>query len=590
MRKSFSSVVIAALIGFTAGPVAVAGAVAPLGTITIDGTAPFRDGQTITVRGSGLSPGEELFVEECESAAICNLRVGGPQVVAADGTVAVSATLVRYFLDYFSDYGDQPVDCSQDSCRLGFVTLDPDAEDGYSVRASVPITFDESLAWNPEVSVAPDVDLPPAATLRATGRGFAPASRAMARFCSASRCDTQVLTNISATGDLDVTLSVTRLGQFWDCLTEQCTVQVLDSRSVVVSETPLGFDPTQVAVVPELAASPDHDLALHDTVQVSGRNYLPGVTIRVSQCSDLETTSMWSCPSSISVSIAADGTFSTSLPVVRYVTIEYGRPVDCAVPGHCHIETTGGSVYPVVTVAPITFAELTDDPAIRLEGVTVLEGTATTPTVATARVVVDRPALAPIDVVWTTTSYETSAAVFADFGFRHEHAVIPVGERSVDLSVPIVADALDEPTESFDIQIEQWTNARLDRDGGLASVSILDDDRQARVDVGDSIVSEGAGHATVAVRLSAVSGRNVTVSYRTRSASAQPRRDYITTRGSVRIPAGTAVGYIQVPIVDDSRRERNEQFRVRLLDAHHARLGDRKATVWIGDDDAPVRR
>ena len=151
MRKTCSGIVMAVLIGALAlpGSPAQATPAAAVPAITIEGTAPFADGQTVTVHGSGLTPGEELFVEECESAGICNVRVGGPQVVASDGTVAMTATLTRYFLDFFSNYGDAPVDCSIDSCRLGLVAIDPDVTDGYRVEASSLIAFDSTSAWHP---------------------------------------------------------------------------------------------------------------------------------------------------------------------------------------------------------------------------------------------------------------------------------------------------------------------------------------------------------------------------------------------------------------------------------------------------------
>ena len=579
----------AVIIGALALPGSPAQAAPVTPEINIDGTAPFADGQTVTVHGSGLTPGVELFVEECESTSICNVRVGGPRVVASDGTVTMTAALTRYFLDFFSNYGDTPVDCSTASCRLGLVALDAQAEDGYRVVASSLIAFDTTSAWHPVVSVTPSTSLPPFATLHITGQGFAPASRALARFCSTFGCGDEALGTTSATGDLDLSLPVTRVGQFWDCLADPCSVQVLDSRSVVVSETRLEFDPSQVAVVPQLSVTPDHDLALHDTVTVHGQHYSPGVTVRVNQCSDGSTTGTWSCPSSTMVTVAADGTFDASLAVDRYVTSEIGHPIDCAVPGHCRIETTGGSVYPVLTVAPITFAARTADPAIHLEGVTVVEGTGPAPTIATAHVVVDRPASAPIDVVWTASGFETPAKTFDDFGFRHEHAIIPAGASSAELTIPIVADAIDEPTESFDIYINTMTNAQITLDGDRATVTIVDDDKPPRVEVGDTIVSEGTGNAVVPVRLSAVSGRDVTVTYRTRRKSAKPGRDYVAIRGSVRIAAGTDSAEIQIPIVNDSRHEPTERFRVQLLDVQNGRLRDRQANVWIADDDARAR-
>ena len=555
-------------------------------TITIDGTAPYRDGQTVTVHGSGLAPGEELFAEECESGGICNRRVGGPQTVAADGTVTTTAVLNRFFLDYVSSYGDEPVDCATGACRLGLIALNPDAEDGYDVRASIPITFDDSLAWHPEASVAPTTSLPPRSTLHVAGHGFAPSTRALARFCSARDCWTQADTTTSATGDLDASLDVVRLGEFFDCLTEPCRAEVLDDDSVIVATTTLRFDPDQSPVLPELIVAPDHELGLHDTVLVGGRNYTPGATFRVHQCARDEAAGLVSaCASSVPVAVGPAGTFLTLLPVDRYITSDFGTPVDCAVPGRCGIWSYGGSVYPVVAKTPIVFAAVTDDPAIHLEGVKVTEGTGATPTLATAHVVVDRPAPKPIDVLWTTNAVGDTAEVFTDFGFRHEHAVIPAGATSADLVVPIVADALDEPTESLTIDINRMNDVRIAPGGDVARVTIVDDDPAPRIDVGNALVAESTDHATVPVQLSAVSGRDVTVTYRTRGASARPGKDYVTTTGSLVIPAGTDTASIEVPIVDDRAPERLERLQVLLSRPSNARIGDGRGSVWIADDD-----
>ena len=63
----------------------------------------------------------------------------------------------------------------------------------------------------------------------------------------------------------------------------------------------------------------------------------------------------------------------------------------------------------------------------------------------------------------------------------------------------------------------------------------------------------------------------------------------MTTRGSVRIAAGTAAAEIQIPIVNDARHEPAERFRVQLLDAQNGGLRHRRANTWIVDDDVRVR-
>ena len=58
------------------------------------------------------------------------------------------------------------------------------------------------------------------------------------------------------------------------------------------------------------------------------------------------------------------------------------------------------------------------------------------------------------------------------------------------------------------------------------------------------------------VRLSAVSGRAVTVTYVTHHGSARSGDDFVRTRGSVIVPAYWPGARIHIPIVDDHRRSR----------------------------------
>ena len=65
------------------------------------------------------------------------------------------------------------------------------------------------------------------------------------------------------------------------------------------------------------------------------------------------------------------------------------------------------------------------------------------------------------------------------------------GARSAELTIPIVADPIDERTESFNIDINTLTNAQIGSGGDRTTVTIVDNDRRPRVDVGD----RGRGHS-----------------------------------------------------------------------------------------------
>lgn len=160
------------------------------------------------------------------------------------------------------------------------------------------------------------------------------------------------------------------------------------------------------------------------------------------------------------------------------------------------------------------------------------------------------------------------------------------GTYTQQIAVPIKADALDEIDETFRVMI---SGPEVNDGRGVAT--IVDDDRTPSLSVADpAAVSEGAAGAAAVfvVRLSSVSGRDVSVDYATANVSATAGQDYTARSGRLVIAAGTAQAPVDVPVSNDAADEPNETFDLRLSSPAGATIADGAATATILDDDAPA--
>jgi hypothetical protein len=191
-----------------------------------------------------------------------------------------------------------------------------------------------------------------------------------------------------------------------------------------------------------------------------------------------------------------------------------------------------------------------------------------------------------------TVSYQTvdgTATSPADYvatnGTRTFGATLLPATQTQQVTVPIQGDALSEDSETFRLAISG--NEVVN---GSGTATILDDDPVPTLSVADSApVSEGAGgaHASFVVRLSAASGRDVSVGYATANASAAAGSDYAARAGTLVLGAGSTQAGVDVGILDDGVGEPTETFELRLASAAGATIGDGVATATILDDDQP---
>ena len=171
---------------------------------------------------------------------------------------------------------------------------------------------------------------------------------------------------------------------------------------------------------------------------------------------------------------------------------------------------------------------------------------------------------------------------------------IPAESDTGDIVIPVKGDALFEGDETVVVTLTEVTNATVA--DGEATGTITDDDGATAVaSVGDAAaVTEGNDpgktvNMSFEVSLSAVSGRDVTVTY-TLGGTATAGSDYTAPDPlSVSVPAGSRTANIVVPVKGDTLDEANETVVVTLTGATNAALSETAseltATGTITDDD-----
>lgn len=226
-------------------------------------------------------------------------------------------------------------------------------------------------------------------------------------------------------------------------------------------------------------------------------------------------------------------------------------------------------------------------PAGRVGNTTVTETGRGRSVTAYVTVRLSEPTSRPVSLRYRTV--DETATAGADYVAASGTLTFGVGQTSRRVAVRVTGDSLDEITEAFTVRLSRASGARLvDR---VARVRIVDNDPAPVVRVSDARVGEPGPGATrtasVSVRLSAPSGRKVTVGYTTADGTATAGQDYVATSGTLTFAPGQTVKTVAVPVRGDAVDEADRSFRVRLRDPSACTIGRGTATVTIQDDDPP---
>ena len=166
---------------------------------------------------------------------------------------------------------------------------------------------------------------------------------------------------------------------------------------------------------------------------------------------------------------------------------------------------------------------------------------------------------------------------------------IPAGSSTYTFTVPVNGDALNEPSETFFVNVTNVANAVVVDGQGVGTIG--NDDPLPSLSIASrNIVERNAMTQAEAlvVTLSAPSGQPVAASYATANGTATAGSDYVATSGTVTFAPGQTTQAISVGVTGDTIPEADETFTVTLSSPVNATIASAVGTYTIINDDVPV--
>ena len=183
------------------------------------------------------------------------------------------------------------------------------------------------------------------------------------------------------------------------------------------------------------------------------------------------------------------------------------------------------------------------------------------------------------------------AAPGPDFRDASGFVVFPPGQTSHDVTVELFEDTIDEPNETYYVDLDTSTAVGTTVGVGRGVGTITDDDT-GTLRIGNVTVVEGdAGpvDAVLDLTLSTPYYQDFTVNYATEDGTAtEVGGDYVPSSGAISFPAGTTSQTVTVQALGDLVDEVNEIFRVRLSASTGPGITDSVGDVTVTDDDTTV--
>jgi large repetitive protein len=228
-----------------------------------------------------------------------------------------------------------------------------------------------------------------------------------------------------------------------------------------------------------------------------------------------------------------------------------------------------------------TIVDNDSPPSLAVRDTTVTEGSAS----AVFRIQLSAPSGKGVTVDYTAKP--GTANTDADFAATSGTARFAAGATTVEVSVPVRADTLDEPDERFFLVLVNAQNAGI-RDS-TAEAAIGDDDDPPTLSINDAGVSEGntgTRNLVFTISLSAVSGRSVSVSFVSADGTATEPSDYAAASGMLSFSPGQTSRTVAVSVKGDTSFEPDESLGLVLSAPGNATLADASGGGRIDNDDA----
>jgi hypothetical protein len=185
-----------------------------------------------------------------------------------------------------------------------------------------------------------------------------------------------------------------------------------------------------------------------------------------------------------------------------------------------------------------------------------------------------------------------------DYEARSGRLTFGPNETSKTISIPIVPDALVEPSETFSVVLGNPLGGAVLGTPATTTVTIRDDEAASEIKLGATsyTFAEAAGAVSIPVKRSGQLGQAVTVSYAITSppgrGAATPGEDFTgSLQGTLSFAPSQTTAAIPLTIVQDELSEGSETFTITLLEAGGAArvVAPSTATVTIVDDEPVVQ-
>ncbi len=223
-------------------------------------------------------------------------------------------------------------------------------------------------------------------------------------------------------------------------------------------------------------------------------------------------------------------------------------------------------------------------PDIVINDVTVTEGNVGTVN-ATFTVTLSAASANTVTVDYATA--DGTATQPADYQSTSGTLTFNPGDLAKTITVLVNGDTLDEPGETFFVNLSSVTNGALVDNQGQGTIT--DNDPTPSLSINDVSVAEGDSGTTAAtftVTLSTASGQIVTVNYATADNTAGAGSDYQSTSGALTFNPGDTTRTVSVLVNGDTTFEQAETFFVNLSSPTNASIADNQGLGTITNDDA----
>jgi uncharacterized repeat protein (TIGR01451 family) len=201
---------------------------------------------------------------------------------------------------------------------------------------------------------------------------------------------------------------------------------------------------------------------------------------------------------------------------------------------------------------------------------------------------------APNNTQTVTVDFSTAdgaASAGSDYQAASGTVTFNPSETTKTIPITVNGDLLDEPNETFFVNLSNATNGAILDNRGVGTIN--DNDPAPALSINDQPnITEGDTGTSVinfTVTLSAASGQTVTVDFATANATATAGTDYVATSGTLIFNPGDTAKSIPLTINGDATDETDEIFFVNLSNVSPtATISDSQGQGTIKNDDAAM--